>query len=152
MSHSGVDRQTACQGWIRASTLRVSKSIVGVSGGWSRRASSCDERFAQSFCAARGYSKGHGPIKIRAELLKRGRGGRFDRAALLRLPMLIAAEADWFALASDIQSTQIWSGRATNEYREKARQMSVFYSSAVFRAGADPAQPFAHGRSAGRSL
>jgi regulatory protein len=57
-----------------------------------------DSRFAESFVRSRLF-RGQGPVKIRAELERRGLGREQIRDALLAAEQ--GAEGDWFALACD---------------------------------------------------
>jgi regulatory protein len=57
-----------------------------------------DARFAESFARSRLF-RGQGPVKIRAELKRRGLGRERIQDALLEAEQ--GAEGDWFALACD---------------------------------------------------
>ncbi|NND53783.1 MAG: regulatory protein RecX [Gammaproteobacteria bacterium] len=74
-----------------------------------------DERFAESFVAAR-MRKGQGPVRIRAELKKRG-----VSAELVQLQVDEAGH-DWFALASDVRARKFGAG-VPADFPGKAKQM-----------------------------
>lgn len=74
-----------------------------------------DERFAESFITAR-MRKGQGPVRIRAELKKRGVG-----ADLVHLHVHDAGH-DWFALACEVRAKK-FGAAVPAEFREKAKQM-----------------------------
>lgn len=74
-----------------------------------------DERFAEAFVAAR-MRKGQGPVRIRAELKKRGVG-----AELVQLHVYDAGH-DWFALARDVRRKK-FGNAIPAEFKEKAKQM-----------------------------
>lgn len=74
-----------------------------------------DERFAESFVTAR-MRKGQGPVRIRAELRRRGIGSE--------LTQLHVDESgrDWVALAREVRSRK-FGDACPGEFKEKARQM-----------------------------
>ncbi len=74
-----------------------------------------DERFAESFIAAR-MRKGQGPVRIRAELKKRG------VAAAMVQQHIDQAGRDWFALAADVRRKK-FGEQLPAEYKDKAKQM-----------------------------
>ena len=74
-----------------------------------------DERFAEAFVAAR-IRKGQGPVRIRAELKKRGVG-----AELVQLHVYDAGH-DWVALARDVRRKK-FGDPVPAEFKEKAKQM-----------------------------
>ncbi len=74
-----------------------------------------DERFAEAFVAAR-IRKGQGPVRIRAELKKRGVG-----AELVQLHVYDAGH-DWVALARDVRRKK-FGDPLPADFKEKARQM-----------------------------
>jgi len=74
-----------------------------------------DERFAEAFVTAR-MRKGQGPVRIRAELKKRG-----ISAELVQL-QVVEAGRDWFALASDVRARK-FGAEIPPDFKDKARQM-----------------------------
>ena len=74
-----------------------------------------DERFAEAFVAAR-MRKGQGPVRIRAELKKRGVG-----AELVQLHVYDAGH-DWVALARDVRRKKFGETMPA-EFKDKAKQM-----------------------------
>jgi regulatory protein len=74
-----------------------------------------DERFAESLVAVR-MRKGQGPVRIRAELKKRG-----VSAELVQLHVYDAGH-DWRALACEVRSRK-FGDSVPAEFREKAKQM-----------------------------
>jgi regulatory protein len=74
-----------------------------------------DERFAEAFVAAR-MRKGQGPVRIRAELKKRGVG-----AELVQLHVYDAGH-DWVALAREVRAKK-FGATVPAEFKEKAKQM-----------------------------
>jgi len=74
-----------------------------------------DERFAEAFVTAR-MRKGQGPVRIRAELKKRG-----VSAELVQLHVYDAGQ-DWCALAREVRGRKFGEAIPA-EFREKAKQM-----------------------------
>lgn len=75
-----------------------------------------DERFAGQFVRERSQ-RGQGPLKLRAELYRRG----LDEAVIDRA--IEAAEADWWALAREVRQRRFGDDRpAPRDQRERARQ------------------------------
>lgn len=72
-----------------------------------------DTRFVEAFIASR-IRKGHGPIRIRAELLQRGIDGDAATRAL-------AEGHDWRALARDVRAAR-FGATPPKEFRDRARQ------------------------------
>ena len=73
-----------------------------------------DARFADAFMSSR-LRKGHGPVRIRAELVKRG------VADSLIEPCVDAADVDWIELAKQVRDKK-FGGQRTTGYREWSRQ------------------------------
>jgi len=74
-----------------------------------------DERFAEALVAVR-IRKGQGPVRIRAELKKRGVG-----AELVQLHVYDAGH-DWIALARDVRCKK-FGVTVPAEFKDKAKQM-----------------------------
>jgi len=74
-----------------------------------------DERFAESFVTAR-MRKGQGPVRIRAELKKRG-----VSSELVQLQVFEAGH-DWFELAREVR-TRKFGADIPADFKDKARQM-----------------------------
>jgi len=74
-----------------------------------------DERFAESFVTAR-MRKGQGPVRIRAELKKRGVG-----SDLVQLHVYDAGR-DWFALAGEVRARKFGAALPA-DFKDKAKQM-----------------------------
>jgi len=72
-----------------------------------------DARFIEAFIASR-IRKGHGPIRIRAELLQRG----IDGDAVTRA---LAESHDWRSLARDVRAAR-FGAQPPADFRERARQ------------------------------
>ena len=73
-----------------------------------------DDRFAEAFVTSR-IRKGHGPVKIRMELERRGVAGDLIVIHLER------SDFDWTALARSVREKKFGSGGVA-DYREWARQ------------------------------
>lgn len=74
-----------------------------------------DERFAEALVAVR-IRKGQGPVRIRAELKKRG-----VSADLVQRHVYDAGH-DWIALAHDVRSRK-FGATVPAEFKDKAKQM-----------------------------
>jgi len=74
-----------------------------------------DERFAESFVAAK-MRKGQGPVRIRAELKKRG-----VSADVVQLQVYEAGH-DWFTLAGEVRERK-FGGGIPADFKDKAKQM-----------------------------
>ncbi|MBW5799293.1 regulatory protein RecX [Halomonas elongata] len=74
-----------------------------------------DARFAESFLRSR-VARGQGPIKLRAELGRRGIDDDIARQAFAEL----AAEVDWFELAAEVLARRFTGPGETP--RERARR------------------------------
>ncbi|WP_275289156.1 regulatory protein RecX [Halomonas elongata] len=74
-----------------------------------------DARFAESFLRAR-VARGQGPIKLRAELERRGIDDEIVRQAFTEL----ATEVDWFSLAAEALARRFSGPGETS--RERARR------------------------------
>ncbi|MEO0614949.1 MAG: regulatory protein RecX [Pseudomonadota bacterium] len=74
-----------------------------------------DARFAEAFISSR-YRQGKGPVRIRAELSKRG----FDRSAIAGA--LEQSGYDWFALAVAVRQ-QRFGDTPPEDFKARARQL-----------------------------
>lgn len=74
-----------------------------------------DERFAESFVTAR-MRKGQGPVRIRAELKKRG------IAAEMAQLQVDEAGHDWIGLAREVRERK-FGAHIPAEFKDKAKQM-----------------------------
>lgn len=84
-----------------------------------------ERRFIEAFVASR-IRKGHGPIRIRAELRERGIGDAAIEDGL-------AGVCDWNAAARNVRQRRFGAG-APRDFRERARQ-SRFLEYRGFTAG-----------------
>ncbi len=79
----------------------------------SREGLADETRFIESFVASR-IRRGHGPIRIRAELRERGIAGEAAENCL-------GGAHDWSAIARDVRRRRFGPG-APRDFRERARQ------------------------------
>ena len=80
----------------------------------AREGLASDERFAEAFIAAH-VRKGQGPVRLRAELQRRGVGADIIAAHLA------AADRDWLALAREVRQRR-FGAAGPRDFRERARQ------------------------------
>lgn len=80
----------------------------------AREGLASDQRFVEAFVAAQ-VRKGQGPVRIRAELQRRGIGGEASA------PHLDADLHDWPALARAVRAKR-FGGGAPKDFHERARQ------------------------------